>query len=446
MWVFIIFAILVLGLGPFLQGSLGFEYQGAKYYFLLIQSVLLLCGGYYAAEYIAGPVEKITGLFSSKNNDVNEAALLDLTGRKDCVGRLSIVLLSALKVQKERISIQQNMVKKTEEMLNNEIILKKENEAERNLQNNTIKEICYGVSMVEGGNLDFKFTLPFKNDFEIFREKFNKMLFAISSVLLNVRQGAFVIAESAVQIAAAADDLAVRTAKQAGSLAKASVAIGEMAEMVRTTAVATEEAQKAAKEANQSVVDVSQTMRKANEAMGALRASSRQIESIIGFIEEMAFQTNLLALNAGIEAARAGEAGRGFNVVAVEIRALAQRSTQSVREIQKIIADSVRQMGEGIELVGVADHSMRVIDQYVDGIAVVLGNIVQSTAIEAERIGSINISIHDMDQNTQHNKSMVDEVTKACRNLRNEASSLNGEVSRFKLSDSAIQAEMTVPA
>lgn len=243
------------------------------------------------------------------------------------------------------------------------------------------------------------------------------------------------IASGTAQISVASDDLAVRTAKQAQSLAEASSTINEIAETVRETATASVDARRVALDANEKVSEVSGTMRTANKAMGELRASSRQIESIISLIEEMAFQTNLLALNAGIEAARAGDAGRGFNVVAVEIRALAQRSTQSAREIQGIIGASVRQMEEGVALVGVADEAMHVINRHVDGISSVLDKIAKATAIEAESLGNINIVIRDMDQMTQHNAAMVEEVTTACRNLKQEAAELNNEVGRFKFDD-----------
>ena len=85
--------------------------------------------------------------------------------------------------------------------------------------------------------------------------------------------------------------------------------------------------------------------------MDGIERSAKQIEDIVGVIDEIAFQTNLLALNAGVEAARAGDAGRGFAVVATEVRALAQRSADAAKEIKALISTSGQQVSTGVKLV-----------------------------------------------------------------------------------------------
>lgn len=402
---------------------------------LTVQWTIGLIAGYYTINVIAGPMETMTNLVASGHANVDEAALARFAIHKDCVGRLAAALQLFIADQKEKLILQERAVQEAGLAQEVEKNLMLESERVRTLQNSTIDEICVGVSLVEKGDLTFSFQKPFHDRFEGFRRSFNQMVEVNSSSLRNIASGSAMIASGTAQISVASDDLAVRTAKQAQSLAEASSTINEIAETVRETATASVDARRVALDANEKVSEVSGTMRTANKAMGELRASSRQIESIISLIEEMAFQTNLLALNAGIEAARAGDAGRGFNVVAVEIRALAQRSTQSAREIQGIIGASVRQMEEGVALVGVADEAMHVINRHVDGISSVLDKIAKATAIEAESLGNINIVIRDMDQMTQHNAAMVEEVTTACRNLKQEAAELNNEVGRFKFDD-----------
>src|SRR5690606_11810609 len=92
-------------------------------------------------------------------------------------------------------------------------------------------------------------------------------------------------------------------------------------------------------------------MRRANEAMERITASSAKISNIIGLIDDIAFQTNLLALNASVEAARAGEAGKGFAVVAVEVRRLAQSAAEASAEVKALIEQSANEVGGGSRLV-----------------------------------------------------------------------------------------------
>ena len=112
-------------------------------------------------------------------------------------------------------------------------------------------------------------------------------------------------------------------------------------------------------------LDGTEAASKAVAAMGNIEQSSRQISDIIGLIQEIAFQTNLLSLNAAVEAARAGEAGRGFSVVASEVRALAQRAAAASRDIAGLITTSDHQVSEGVKLVNDAGRSLEQIAETV---------------------------------------------------------------------------------
>jgi len=110
--------------------------------------------------------------------------------------------------------------------------------------------------------------------------------------------------------------------------------------------------------ARESALDGTEAAGRAVGAMGGIEESSRQINDIIGLIQEIAFQTNLLSLNASVEAARAGDAGRGFAVVANEVRALAQRAASASNDIIGLITSSDRQVKEGVKLVNEAGQAL----------------------------------------------------------------------------------------
>jgi methyl-accepting chemotaxis protein len=172
---------------------------------------------------------------------------------------------------------------------------------------------------------------------------------------------------------------------------------------------------------------------RAAEAMTKIESSSNQVSQILGVIDEIAFQTNLLALNAGVEAARAGDAGRGFAVVAQEVRALAQRSADAAKEIKSLIAESSRQVGEGVDLVNQTGDALRGIVVKVGGIDGLINAIASSAAEQATALNQVNAAVNQLDQVTQRNAAMVQQSSESTHALRVEASDLANRVGAFRI-------------
>jgi methyl-accepting chemotaxis protein len=169
-------------------------------------------------------------------------------------------------------------------------------------------------------------------------------------------------------------------------------------------------------------------------AMAGIERSSTEVSRIIGVIDEIAFQTNLLALNAGVEAARAGEQGKGFAVVAQEVRELAQRCTVAAQEIKGLIGSSEQQVKDGVDLVGRAAGLLNQISQQVIAINDRVQEISHAAAEQALGLEEINSAVSHMDQITQQNASMVEELTAGSVTLDQESSGLRERVLRFKVS------------
>jgi methyl-accepting chemotaxis protein len=165
-------------------------------------------------------------------------------------------------------------------------------------------------------------------------------------------------------------------------------------------------------------------VRQAISAMSGIEQSSRQIGQIIGVIDEIAFQTNLLALNAGVEAARAGDAGRGFVVVASEVRALAQRSAEAAKEIKSLISTSRSQVEQGVDLVAETGKALERIFAQVAEIDAIVSEIATSAQDQASGLQEVNTDVNQMDQVTQQNAAMVEESTAASHTLSLETEEL----------------------
>ena len=126
----------------------------------------------------------------------------------------------------------------------------------------------------------------------------------------------------------------------------------EMAATVKQNADNAQQANQLSVNARSVATDGGTVVSRAVEAMERIERISDKISEIISVIDEIAFQTNLLALNAAVEAARAGDAGKGFTVVASEVRSLAQRTSVAAKDIKGLIGESGRQVKEGVKLVG----------------------------------------------------------------------------------------------
>ena len=154
---------------------------------------------------------------------------------------------------------------------------------------------------------------------------------------------------------------------------------------------------------------------------------------MVDTIGGIAEQTNLLALNAAIEAARAGEQGRGFAVVASEVRTLAQRSANAAKEIKGLIDDSVGRVAEGSALVNRAGQTMQEIVSSVQRVTDIIGEISAASQEQSQGIEQVNRTVTQMDETTQQNAALVEEATAAARSMEEQSAQLSDAVAVFRL-------------
>lgn len=168
-----------------------------------------------------------------------------------------------------------------------------------------------------------------------------------------------------------------------------------------------------------------------------IAASSDNISRTIQVIEDIAFQTNLLALNAAVEAARAGDAGRGFSVVANEVRSLAQRASDSAHEIREMVEQSQAEVGRGVDAVTETGRVFQNIHKGIDELSSVVEVFSSASREQALRIGQVKDTIAQIESFMKQGATLTDDNLSRSSDLKERVDILNNLVSSFALSEAS---------
>ncbi|WP_296529847.1 methyl-accepting chemotaxis protein [Rhodoferax sp.] len=256
---------------------------------------------------------------------------------------------------------------------------------------------------------------------------------SLSDVVGSVRQGAEGVATASVQIAQGNHDLSARTESQASVLEETAASMEQLGSQVKQNADSARQANQLAQSASTVAAKGGEVVAQVVQTMKGINEASRKISDIIQVIDGIAFQTNILALNAAVEAARAGEQGRGFAVVATEVRSLAGRSAQAAKEIKSLINANVERVEQGTVLVDQAGSTMQEVVSSIKRVTDIMGEISTASSEQSIGVAQVGEAITQMDQVTQQNASLVEEMAAAADSLKSQAQELVQTVSVFKL-------------
>lgn len=291
---------------------------------------------------------------------------------------------------------------------------------------------------------------------------FNNMVGKFDRLIADLNEASGLLSETAVNLTRVSQDAQQNSSTQHQQTEQAATAMTEMSATIQEVSKNAQQAADAASQANSeaqtgvqivttaiSMTDqLIESMSQASQSIQQLETNAQSIGSFVDVINGISEQTNLLALNAAIEAARAGEQGRGFAVVADEVRTLAQRSQESTSEIQAIIeslqsvtgqavagitdgqtktsetADEIRRAGEAIQ--SIVDSIAN-----INGMNTQIATAAEEQSVVAESITENIISISNLSQDTVNK---VQENHATAENLTNISSNLNQQISIYRSS------------
>ena len=274
---------------------------------------------------------------------------------------------------------------------------------------------------------------PFPERYQELRMNFNGVVKTLADTIEMIRRTAQSIDSGATEFNTIAQDMSNRTETQAATLEETAAALDEMTASVQSTAANAADADRAMGESGRQAQEGGQVVRSAISAMEAIEQSSRQITRITDVIDDIAFQTNLLALNAGVEAARAGDAGKGFAVVASEVRSLAQRASESAKEIKRLISQSTGQVENGSSLVHATGRALDEMIARIGNVTTLIADIANSAREQSLGLSEINTGVKQLDEVTQRNAAVVVQSTTSAEALHDDAQRLAEGLSQFRL-------------
>ncbi len=301
----------------------------------------------------------------------------------------------------------------------------------------------------------------FNEEAGVMAQAFNNLLANLHDTLSQVRGNIGQVSAAVTHLSGASQQVAQRSEQQSNAAAAMASAMEEMtanlAEVAHNARYVDEASRQSGDHARQGgaiisrttaeMGSIAETVRAGSVSIDALGEQSQQISAIVQVIRDIADQTNLLALNAAIEAARAGEAGRGFAVVADEVRKLAERTAQSTQQIGNMITaiqgsaagavrvmdDTVRRVGQGVSLADQAGTAITQItgsaDHVVKGVAEI------STALQQQGLAGRDLANHveEIAGMAEENSHAAGQTAEAARNLEALAADMRGAIQRFRL-------------
>ncbi|MEB7499374.1 methyl-accepting chemotaxis protein [Leclercia pneumoniae] len=255
----------------------------------------------------------------------------------------------------------------------------------------------------------------------------------IATLVSEIRASSQTAMSLSDQLAARSAALSAKTEQQSASLVETAASMEQMAATTRNTADNTRLASERANAATQQAKKGGELMGQVANNMNSITECAQQMTEIISMIDGIAFQTNILALNAAVEAARAGDHGKGFSVVAGEVRSLAHRSAEAAKNIKSLIDVTSHNVNQGAMVVSEAEKNMRDIVSGSGQVSQLMNEISNSTSEQEMGIAQITLALSDLENVTQSNVAMVDELSGSSAVLKNQVIELQARTRNFRL-------------
>ena len=282
---------------------------------------------------------------------------------------------------------------------------------------------------------DYSCSLPLRSNVDALGQALDTMMKINHATLSRIIELVKNVNDSAELVSNASSALSGGAQTSVMALDNISATINEVDRQARDNANNVQEANKFAGIGREAARRGYHAMNDLTDGMAKIQESGQQIGRVVKVIDDIAFQTNLLSLNAAVEAARAGRQGKGFSVVAGEVRGLAARSAKAAHETGAMVENMVEQMLAGAQLAKRSDKEFRDIVETVDRVVNLFEHISAASASQSSAISQIVERLSQVEVVTDDNNRHAEQLSESAAHLSRQADELKHIVAHFRLTE-----------
>ena len=294
-----------------------------------------------------------------------------------------------------------------------------------------IDEISNVLGKVSKGDLTVSVDRAYVGSYAPIKDSLNLILDSLNKIMVDVQSSASQVLQGSAQISNSAASFADGSRQQANAVDELSSAMDTISTQAHQAATSADHASGYTLRSTENTKQGGLAVNEMTNTMDEVKLASEGITRIIKTIDDIAFQTNLLALNAAVESARAGEHGRGFSVVAEEVRSLANRSQESAKETTVIINKNTNNVEQGLTASAQVAASFKIIMEDISQISALISQITDISKEQSQSINAASSSVTEISKVAADSSHMANQSAQVSEELNAQAEKLQELVSIF---------------